>query len=131
MTAMLLMLIFSIPLNICASSSTPIAAALILKGVSPGAVLVFLLTGPATNIASLIVLTGLLGKRATALYLGSVAVVGVTCGLALDWLYLSLGVKAEAVVAQTAEVMPIWLEWGSVAILLAFSVRPLTRRIWR
>ena len=62
--AMLLMLAVGIPLYICATASTPIAAALILKGVSPGAALVFLLAGPATNIASLTVLTGVLGKRA-------------------------------------------------------------------
>jgi len=52
-TAMLLMLAVGIPLYICASASTPIAAALILKGVSPGAALVFLLVGPATNVTSL------------------------------------------------------------------------------
>jgi uncharacterized membrane protein YraQ (UPF0718 family) len=131
LTAMLLMILLSVPLNICASSSTPIAAALILKGVSPGAALVFLLTGPATNVASLIVLTGLLGKRATVLYLASVAVVGVACGLTLDWLYWVLGIKALAVVGQATEVMPAWLELGAVAVLLAFSVRPLARRIRR
>jgi len=56
--AMLLMLAVGIPLYICATASTPIAAALILKGVSPGAALVFLLAGPATNLASLTVLIG-------------------------------------------------------------------------
>jgi uncharacterized membrane protein YraQ (UPF0718 family) len=50
---------------------------LILKGVSPGAALVFLLVGPATNITSLSVLVGLLGKRATAIYLASIAFVAV------------------------------------------------------
>ena len=65
--AMLLMLIVGIPLYICATASTPIAAALILKGVSPGAALVFLLAGPATNMASLTVLVGTLGRRATLL----------------------------------------------------------------
>ncbi len=75
--AMLIMLAVGIPLYICATASTPIAAALILKGVSPGAALVFLLTGPATNVTSLTVLFGLLGKRATAIYLASIAVVSV------------------------------------------------------
>jgi uncharacterized membrane protein YraQ (UPF0718 family) len=62
--SMLIMLVFGIPLYICATASTPIAAALILKGVSPGAALVFLLVGPATNMTSLSVLTGILGKHA-------------------------------------------------------------------
>jgi hypothetical protein len=61
--SMLLMLAVGIPLYICATASTPIAAALILKGVSPGAALVFLLAGPATNATSLTVLLRILGKR--------------------------------------------------------------------
>ena len=67
--SMLIMLLISTPLYICATASTPIAAAMILKGVSPGAALVFLLAGPATNITSLTVLLGVLGKRATVIYL--------------------------------------------------------------
>lgn len=65
--SMLIMLLVGIPMYICATASTPVAAALILKGVSPGAALVFLLVGPATNITSLSVLFGLLGKRATVI----------------------------------------------------------------
>ncbi len=64
LSSMLVMLVVGIPLYICATASTPIAAALILKGVSPGAALVFLLVGPATNVTSLSVLTGILGKKA-------------------------------------------------------------------
>jgi len=127
LTAMLLMLIFSVPLYICASSSTPIAAALLLKGVSPGTALVFLLTGPATNVTSLTVLIGLLGKRATGLYLGSLIVVSVLCGLALDGLYWALGMKAQAVVGQAAEVMPWGVEWLAVAVLLCCWLGPLVR----
>ncbi|MDD5759326.1 MAG: SO_0444 family Cu/Zn efflux transporter [Desulfobulbaceae bacterium] len=126
-TAMLLMLLFGIPLYICATSSTPIAAALIMKGVSPGAALVFLLVGPATNISSITVLNGLLGKRATALYLASIAGVSVLCGLLVDWLYWTLGIKAQAVVGQAAEIMPVWLQGASVMVLLLFSIQPLSR----
>jgi uncharacterized protein len=77
---MLVMLAFSIPWCVCATVSTPIAAALILKGISPGAALVFLLAGPATNVASLTVLAGLLGKRAAFLYLGAIAFFTGGCG---------------------------------------------------
>src|SRR5210317_597599 len=90
--AMLLMLIVGIPLYICATASTPIAAALILKGVSPGAALVFLLAGPATNMASLTVLVGTLGKRATAIYLSAIAVSAVFFGLVVDQVYISMGI---------------------------------------
>ena len=86
-SAMLLMLAVGIPLYICATASTPIAAALILKGVSPGAALVFLLVGPATNLASLSVLVGFLGKRSTTLYLAVIASVSVLAGLVLDQVY--------------------------------------------
>ncbi len=123
--AMLLMLAVGIPLYICATASTPIAAALILKGVSPGAALVFLLAGPATNIASLTVLTGVLGKRAAAIYLASIAVCAVTFGLMLDQFYALQGFSATALVGQAAEILPAWLEWPAVILLLAISVKPL------
>ena len=125
LSSMLLMLTFGIPLYICATASTPIAAAFIMKGVSPGTALVFLLVGPATNITSLSVLFGLLGKRATALYLLSIAIVSVLCGLAVDAIYLSLGISAVAAVGQAADVLPGWLMLLSTLILLALSVRPL------
>jgi len=80
--SLLLMLLVGIPLYICASASTPIAAALVLKGLSPGAALVFLLAGPATNAATLTVIAKHLGKAATAIYLLAIA----ACSLALGWL---------------------------------------------
>ena len=104
--AMLLMLAVGIPLYICATASTPIAAALILKGVSPGAALVFLLAGPATNMASITVLLGTMGKRATAIYLAAIAVCSVLLGLAVDQVYAVLGISAKAAAGQAAEIFP-------------------------
>lgn len=131
LSSMLLMLAVGIPLYICASASTPIAAAFILKGASPGTALVFLLAGPATNITSLTVLIGILGKRATALYLLSIAVVSVLCGLTVDAIYLSLGIKAAAVVGHHGEMLPDWLMQAAVLLLFALSVRPLLRGLRR
>jgi uncharacterized membrane protein YraQ (UPF0718 family) len=127
--SMLLMLAVGVPLYICATASTPIAAALILKGVSPGAALVFLLVGPATNLASLSVLVGLLGKRATAVYLSSIAVVSVLSGLLLDLVYGWSGVNVQAVMGQAGEMMPLWIQYISTALLLVLSVKPVTRII--
>jgi uncharacterized membrane protein YraQ (UPF0718 family) len=124
-TSMLLMLAFGIPLYICATASTPIAAAFILKGVSPGTALVFLLVGPATNVTSLSVLVGLLGKRAAGLYLASIAVVSVLCGLIVDTVYLGLGISAVAVVGKGSEVVPYPLMVIAALVLLGLSVRPL------
>ncbi|MDH3394200.1 MAG: SO_0444 family Cu/Zn efflux transporter [Desulfobulbaceae bacterium] len=124
-SSMLLMLAVGIPLYICATASTPIAAALIMKGVSPGTCLVFLLVGPATNMASLTVLSGLLGKRATALYLVSISVVSILCGLTLDMIYLGFGISAAAVAGASFELIPEWLELGGAIVLLLLSIRPL------
>ena len=129
LSSMLVMLLFGIPLYICATASTPIAAAFILKGVSPGAVLVFLLVGPATNIASITVLTKLLGKKSMAVYLVSIAVVSVLCGLAVDQLYAGLGISARAAVGKAAEITPEWLRTGATLLILLLSVRPLARSI--
>jgi uncharacterized membrane protein YraQ (UPF0718 family) len=123
--AMLLMLAIGIPLYICATASTPIAAALILKGVSPGAALVFLLAGPATNIASLTVLTGVLGRRATAIYLASIAVCAVLFGLVVDQVYSFLGISAQAMVGQASEIVPEWAGWMGALVILGMSVKPI------
>ncbi|MBW1791860.1 MAG: permease, partial [Deltaproteobacteria bacterium] len=122
LSSMLIMLLFGIPLYICATASTPIAAAFILKGVSPGAALVFLLVGPATNITSLSVLLGILGKRATVLYLLSISVVSVICGLLVDQVYTTLAISAKATVGQAREIMPEMLEIGATILLIALTI---------
>jgi uncharacterized membrane protein YraQ (UPF0718 family) len=127
--AMLLMLVVGIPLYICATASTPIAAALILKGVSPGAALVFLLAGPATNMASLTVLVGTLGRRATVIYLSSIAVCSVLFGLIVDQIYAHWGISAQAMVGQASEVIPIWAQWAGALFVLLLSIKPLYRKI--
>jgi len=127
--SMLLMLAVGIPLYICATASTPIAAALILKGVSPGAALVFLLAGPATNVTSLTVLLRILGKRATAIYLTMIALFTVLFGLAVDQVYAHLGIQARAMVGQAAEWVPPWAQLLGALALLALSVRPVSRSL--
>jgi uncharacterized membrane protein YraQ (UPF0718 family) len=128
-TSMLVMLAIGVPIYICATASTPIAAALILKGVSPGAALVFLLAGPATNITSLTVLLGTLGKRATAIYLSTIAVFAAGFGLILDQCYAAFGISARAVAGSAAEMVPEWFAWICLAVLTAFSVQPVLNGI--
>jgi hypothetical protein len=74
----------------------PVAAALIAKGVSPGAALVFLMTGPATNAASLATIWRVMGRRTAVIYLVCVAVSALATGTVLDWLYQWPGPAAEA-----------------------------------
>ena len=89
--SMLVMLVISVPLYVCATASTPVVAALALKGISPGAALVFLLVGPATNMASLPVISRILGRKSTVIYLLVIVVVSLLAGLLINALYGYLG----------------------------------------
>ena len=135
--AMLAMLLMGMPIYICATASTPIAAAFLLKGASPGAVLVFLLVGPATNMTSLSVLIRILGKMGTIRYLIVIAVVSILFGLGLDGVYHYLDIEARAVISEVRETIPYWLKLGSAVILIMlflhhllaqFRLRQLKRR---
>ena len=122
---LLIMLLIGIPLYICASASTPIAAALVLKGLSPGAALVFLLAGPATNIGSLAILSRFLGRRVTAVYLATIAVMSLALGVLLDGIYRAAKIDPSAVVAE-ARMLPAWVTWpaaAAFAVLLFLSFR--------
>jgi uncharacterized membrane protein YraQ (UPF0718 family)/copper chaperone CopZ len=81
---MFLVLAASVPLYICATGSVPIAAVLIMKGLSPGAALVFLMAGPATNIATITVLWKTLGKKATLVYLLTITLGALIFGYLID-----------------------------------------------
>ena len=70
--SMLLMLVASVPLYICATGSIPIAAVLLMKGLAPGAALVLLMAGPATNIATMAVIGNAMGKRSLWIYMFSI-----------------------------------------------------------
>ncbi len=84
--SMLLMVVIGLPMYICSTSSIPIAVSLVLKGLSPGAAFVFLFTGPVTNMASLAIIVKTMGKKITALYVSSVIVASIVCGMIFDLL---------------------------------------------
>ncbi|HUU59279.1 MAG TPA: SO_0444 family Cu/Zn efflux transporter [Phycisphaerae bacterium] len=92
--AMVLMMLVGIPVYVCATASVPVAAALIAKGVSPGAALVFLMTGPATNAATIATIWRVMGRRTALLYLATVAVTALGSGLVLDYLFRWQGAAA-------------------------------------
>jgi len=111
-----LMMLVGIPMYVCATASVPIAAALMLKGVSAGAALAFLIAGPATNAAAIATIWKVLGRRATFIYVGTVAVTAVVFGLLLDAIFVIRGVKAaEAVCCTTTS----WFGVVSAVLLLA------------
>lgn len=70
--SMILILLASVPLYVCATGSIPIAAVLLMKGLSPGAALVFLMAGPATNAATMAVISNSMGRKTLWLYLVSI-----------------------------------------------------------
>ncbi len=82
---MLLILVVSIPLYICATGSIPLAAVLILKGISPGAAFVLLMAGPATNAATITMIGKVLGKRSLFSYLGTIIMGALSFGLLIDY----------------------------------------------
>jgi uncharacterized membrane protein YraQ (UPF0718 family) len=127
LSSMLIMLAVGIPIYICAAGSTPIAAALVLKGVSPGAALVFLLAGPATNAATMTLVARYLGRGALAIYLTCIAVVAVGMGLVLDFLYGAFGIAARAAVGRHAGMLPEPLKIASVAVLIALGIYAFAR----
>lgn len=127
-SSMLVMLVVGVPMYICATSSTPIAAALILKGLSPGAALVFLLSGPATNIASLSMVSRFLGKRSLVIYLGSIAVFALFFGLFTDFLYMKLGLSAKAIVGRSAEIFPPAVEFFAAGFLIILIANAAWRK---
>lgn len=83
--AMLIMVLIGLPMYICATASTPIAASFLFAGISPGAALVFLLTGPATNVATIGIVKQHLGTRSLVGYLIGVIGSAIFCGLLLDY----------------------------------------------
>lgn len=83
---MVIILIIAVPMYVCATGSIPIAAALIMKGLSPGCALVMLMAGPAANLASVLVITQAFGRRATIAYLASIIMGAMGFGLLVDYL---------------------------------------------
>ncbi|TQF66864.1 SO_0444 family Cu/Zn efflux transporter [Pseudoalteromonas luteoviolacea] len=121
--AMLVVILISIPMYICATASTPIAAGLLLAGVSPGAVLVFMLAGPATNVATIGVVAKELGRRAVAAYIIAVIGVAIVFGFLTDYLVLQFGFEVAPLMGHEHEVLPGWLGQLSALVLLALMLR--------
>ena len=83
----------AVPMYVCATASLPIAAGLMLSGVSPGAAFVFLSAGPATNTVTIGVVKKSLGAKALYIYLGSIIIGSILFGLGLDYIFKGVDVK--------------------------------------
>ncbi len=119
----LVVLAASVPLYICATGSIPIAAVLLMKGVSPGAALVFMMAGPATNVATITVLGKTMGKKSLFIYLGSIIGGAVFFGLLTNLL-----IPADFILSKmnhnhgdgmAHEMLPGWVGITSSIILIS------------
>lgn len=129
--AMLMMLLIGIPMYICATASTPLAAAMILAGVSPGTVLVFLLAGPATNLATMGVIQREMGMRTLVLYLAGISLSSILMGLAADWMLGSFGFSVEVVSVQETPELINLIAILSGLVLLITILSSLLRQLKR
>jgi len=114
--AIFVMMILGIPVYVCATASVPIAAALIAKGVSPGAALAFLMTGPATNAATVAIIWRIMGQRTAVVYLATIAAAAVGAGLILDQVF---AVSGTAAVPGMPWMIPGYVKTVSALLLLA------------
>jgi uncharacterized protein len=112
-----------IPIYVCAASATPLGAVLVLKGLSPGAVLVGLLVGPATSVAALGMLRRGYGFRVVSL--GLAVIVGVSVGLGA--VVNALEIPVTTAVALEASPPYGWVSTGAALVLVAM----LLRQLWR
>ena len=122
-SSLLVMLVIGIPLYICASASTPIAAALVLKGLSPGAALVFLLAGPATNAATMTVVAKHLGKAATVVYTTAIAICSLAMGWVVNHIYTWAEIDILTWIRQAEHTTESLLYPASAILLLALLLR--------
>lgn len=111
---MLLILVVSVPLYICATGSIPLAAVLILKGVSPGAAFVLLMAGPATNAATITMIGKVLGRKSLITYLSTIILGALSFGLFIDYV-LPIEWFTQIVNSQIAHNHGQHLKWWQIA----------------
>lgn len=126
--AMLMMLAIGIPMYVCATGSIPIAAALMMKGMSPGAAFVFLLAGPATNTVTITVVGKNLGKRTLFVYLASIIIISLALGFLLDKLWAFFSLPSIKTIIAHERFLPLWLEQVSSATLLVLILISVLRK---
>jgi uncharacterized membrane protein YraQ (UPF0718 family)/copper chaperone CopZ len=130
-TGILVMMLLGIPVYVCATASVPIAAALMLKGVSPGAALAFLITGPATNAATVATVWKMLGRRTAFIYLGTILVAALGLGLLLNAVFAATGASPKPTLAAAhvhAEGVGPFRVTAAVALLVVLGASFLPRR---
>ena len=127
--AMLLMIVISIPMYICATASTPIAAGFILAGISPGTALVFMMAGPATNISTLGVIKKEMGGSVLSYYLLGISACAISFGLVLDWFITYFSINISNQMQHNHDLVPFWVGMSCTLLLIILAIKPIRNRI--
>ena len=124
--AMPVMAIIGFPMYVCSTVSIPIAASLILKGVSPGAAFVFLMVGPAMNAMSVTTVASLIGRKAAAAYVATIIAGAILCGCAVNFFTDATGVTETARCAAHGLTAAHWTCAAFLAVMMAYNLlRPV------
>ncbi len=128
--SMLLVLCISIPMYVCATGSIPIAVALMMKGLTPGAALVLLMAGPAANAASILVINKVLGRKTLVLYLIAIVTGALVFGFGIDYL-LPREWFTQALVEMKAccHEETGWFEWACSGVLVLLLLNVLRMKL--
>ncbi|SCA55419.1 Permease [Candidatus Terasakiella magnetica] len=124
---MVIMVIIGIPMYICATASTPVAVSLILAGVSPGAAMVFMLAGPATNVATMGIVRKEMGNAALGLYLSGIIVTSILAGLATDYVAQKMGYDVLVQMSGDTELIPTWIAISTLVVLGVLLTKKLSK----
>ena len=116
------MVVVGIPLYICASASTPIAAALVAKGLSPGAALIFLMTGPATNSGTIAIIVSQFGARFGTIYVGVVIAVTAILGILIDLIVIAAGLTLPVNLSGSQAPAIQLMQWAGALALIALII---------
>jgi len=126
LASILLVLMLSVPMYLCATGSIPIAVALMLKGLTPGAALVMLMAGPASNMASIVVIGKKLGRRTLITYLTSIIVGAIAFALIIDYLLPREWFIPTAIIDGMAHHdEPSWFAMGCSLLLIVLLIKAL------
>ena len=127
--AMLLMIAISIPMYICATASTPIAAGFIMAGLSPGTALVFMMAGPATNISTLGVIKNEMGGAVLVRYLLGVALSALGFALLLDFGLNYYEINISEQMSHAHELLPQWFGLACAGLIAFLAIKPLRKLV--
>jgi len=124
----LIVIAIAVPMYVCATASLPIAAGLMLAGVSPGAAFVFLTAGPATNTVTIGVVKKMLGSKTLYIYLGTIIVSSIIFGLGLDSILKDINIQEMVHMHENATLLDILSSIVLWVFVLYYILKPYFKK---